>query len=178
MAYIVSGLLESNSLNNERGGFIQSTQNIFTFFMEHIMDAAMEYVARTDFDRSVHSTFINGRQHRVKASPDRCGVMAKLEQVRRLPIHNFFFSRKEPAKQLPVRHGIQHGIVGMNIRSGQLIQNYDNINIATMKVSRTSKGDTAYCLIECDGVIPESVINDLKQVNNVLSVVVVNVQEG
>ena len=55
---------------------------------------------------------------------------------------------------------------------------YDNINIATMKVSRTSKGDTAYCLIECDGVIPENVINDLRQVNNVLSVVVVNIQEG
>ena len=52
---------------------------------------------------------------------------------------------------------------------------YDNINIATMKVSRTSKGDTAYCLIECDGVIPETVVNDLKQVNNVLSVVVVTV---
>ncbi len=55
---------------------------------------------------------------------------------------------------------------------------YDNINIATMKVSRTSKGDTAYCIIECDQAIPESIVNDLRQVNNVQSVVVVNVQEG
>jgi L-serine dehydratase len=54
---------------------------------------------------------------------------------------------------------------------------YDNINIAVMKVSRTGRGDTAYCVIECDQIIPENVIEDLKQVNNVLSVVVVNIQE-
>ncbi|MBE6888157.1 MAG: L-serine ammonia-lyase, iron-sulfur-dependent, subunit beta [Ruminococcaceae bacterium] len=54
---------------------------------------------------------------------------------------------------------------------------YDNINIAVMKVSRTGRGDTAYCVIECDQIIPDSVIEDLKQVNNVLSVVVVNIQE-
>ena len=46
-----------------------------------------------------------------------------------------------------------------------------------MKVSRTGRGDTAYCVIECDQIIPENVIEDLKQVNNVLSVVVVNIQE-
>lgn len=54
---------------------------------------------------------------------------------------------------------------------------YDNINIAVMKVSRTGRGDTAYCVIECDQIIPDNVIEDLKQVNNVLSVVVVNIQE-
>ncbi len=54
---------------------------------------------------------------------------------------------------------------------------FNNINIATMKVTRTSKGNTAYCLIECDQTIPEKIVNDLKRVNNVLSVVVVNIQE-
>lgn len=54
---------------------------------------------------------------------------------------------------------------------------YDNINIGVMKVSRNAKGDTAYCVIECDQRIPEKIINDLKRVNNVLSVAVVNIQE-
>ena len=66
--------------------------------------------------------------------------------------------------------GVEYIIVKQNDVKGVVsdisaILAYDNINIATMKVSRTSKGDTAYCLIECDGTIPESVINDLKQVN-------------
>lgn len=53
---------------------------------------------------------------------------------------------------------------------------YNDINIGVMKVSRTSRGDLAYCVIECDQVIPDKVITDLKRVNNVLSVVVVNIQ--
>ena len=54
---------------------------------------------------------------------------------------------------------------------------YNNINIGVMKVSRTTRGDLAYCVIECDEVIPENIITDLKRVNNVLSVVVVNIGE-
>ena len=45
-----------------------------------------------------------------------------------------------------------------------------------MKVSRTSRGDKAFCVIECDDIIPENVIDELRQVNNVLSVVVVNIK--
>lgn len=53
---------------------------------------------------------------------------------------------------------------------------YNNINIGIMKVSRTGRGDKAYCVIECDDIIPEKAIKDLRRVNNVLSVVVVNIQ--
>lgn len=53
---------------------------------------------------------------------------------------------------------------------------FNNINIGVMKVSRTSRGDKAFCVIECDDIIPENVINELRQVNNVLSVVVVNIK--
>lgn len=70
----------------------------------------------------------------------------------------------------------QHDVKGV-VSDISAILAYDNINIAVMKVSRTGRGDTAYCVIECDEAIPETVINDLKQVNNVLSVVVVNIQE-
>ena len=53
---------------------------------------------------------------------------------------------------------------------------FNNINIGVMKVSRTSRGDKAFCVIECDDIIPENVIDELRQVNNVLSVVVVNIK--
>lgn len=53
---------------------------------------------------------------------------------------------------------------------------FNNINIGIMKVSRTARGDTAYCVIECDQTIPENIVTDLKRVNNVISVVVVNIQ--
>ena len=53
---------------------------------------------------------------------------------------------------------------------------FNNINIGVMKVSRTSRGDKAFCVIECDDIIPENVIDELRQVNNVLSVVVVNIR--
>ena len=59
LADIVSGLLESNCLYNERGRFIQSTQTIFALFIQHIVYTSVEYVASTDFDCSVHSTFAN-----------------------------------------------------------------------------------------------------------------------
>ena len=53
---------------------------------------------------------------------------------------------------------------------------FNNINIGIMKVSRTSRGDKAFCVIECDDIIPQHVINELRKVNNVLSVVVVNIK--
>lgn len=53
---------------------------------------------------------------------------------------------------------------------------FNNINIGVMKVSRTSRGDKAFCVIECDDIIPENVIKELRQVNNVISVVVVNIK--
>lgn len=55
---------------------------------------------------------------------------------------------------------------------------YNNINIGIMKVSRTARGDKAYCVIECDEEIPRNVVDDLKRVNNVLSVTVVNIRGG
>lgn len=55
---------------------------------------------------------------------------------------------------------------------------YNNINIGIMRVNRTARGDKAYCVIECDEVIPSNVIDDLRRVNNVISVTVVNIGGG
>ena len=86
-------------------------------FVQHIVYTSVEYVAGTGFDCSVHSAFVNNCHHLIKASLDWCGVVAKLEQVRRLPIHNFLFAGKETTNQFPVRHGIQHGMIGLNVHS-------------------------------------------------------------
>ncbi|MDD6186425.1 MAG: L-serine ammonia-lyase, iron-sulfur-dependent subunit beta [Oscillospiraceae bacterium] len=51
----------------------------------------------------------------------------------------------------------------------------DGINIGIMKVSRTSRGDKAFCIIECDEIISEEVQQELRKVKNVLSVAVVNI---
>lgn len=52
------------------------------------------------------------------------------------------------------------------------------INIGTMKVSRNARGETAFCIIETDGPIDDTVVERLKQVNNVLSVRAINLSEG
>ena len=76
---VFARLLESDSLYNEGGGFIQSVQNFITLFVKHIMYTAVVDVASTDLDRSVHGTFVNNRQHFFKASLYWCGIVAKLK---------------------------------------------------------------------------------------------------
>ncbi len=51
----------------------------------------------------------------------------------------------------------------------------NDINIGVMKVNRVSKGDIAHCVIECDNNIPSKVIDELENVNNVISVTAVNI---
>jgi len=65
--------------------------------MEHIVNTAMVYITGTDFDRSVHRAFVNKCHHFIKTSLDRCGVMAKLKQIGRLPIHKIIFAGKKTA---------------------------------------------------------------------------------
>jgi hypothetical protein len=86
-------LLEGNCLHNEGGGFIQSSQNLFAFFVQHIVNASVEYVARTDFDGSVHGALVKEWRQFVQVSQDLRGVVVKLEKIGGLPIENFIFSR-------------------------------------------------------------------------------------
>ncbi|MFV0496699.1 MAG: L-serine ammonia-lyase, iron-sulfur-dependent subunit beta [Candidatus Fimivivens sp.] len=52
------------------------------------------------------------------------------------------------------------------------------MNIATMKVSRHARGETAFCIIETDAPIDDGVVARLKQLNNVRSVQAINLSEG
>lgn len=51
------------------------------------------------------------------------------------------------------------------------------LNIGTMKVSRNARGETAFCIIETDGVIDDDVAARLRRVKNVLSVRAINISE-
>lgn len=52
----------------------------------------------------------------------------------------------------------------------------DNINIGIMKVGRDVRGGSAYCIIECDDIIGNEVLEKLRRVPNVLNVTVVNIK--
>lgn len=69
----------------------------------------------------------------------------------------------------------QHDVKGV-VSDVSTILAFNNINIGVMKVSRTGRGDRAFCVIECDDYIPESVTEALGKVNNVISVAVVNIK--
>ena len=51
----------------------------------------------------------------------------------------------------------------------------NGINIAIMKLGRKSKGGNASCIIEVDGLIPETVADEIRRVNGVIDVRVVNI---
>lgn len=53
----------------------------------------------------------------------------------------------------------------------------EEINIATMKVSRSSKGETAFCTIETDNPISAQTVERIKQIQNVLTVNPISISE-
>ncbi|MBC7959328.1 MAG: ACT domain-containing protein, partial [Vallitaleaceae bacterium] len=52
----------------------------------------------------------------------------------------------------------------------------NDINIGTMKLSRETKGETASCIIETDGIVPAYVVDTLKEIKDVLSVKAINLE--
>lgn len=69
----------------------------------------------------------------------------------------------------------QHDVKGVVSDVSTLLA-FNDINIGVMKVSRTSRGDLAYCVIECDDIIPDHVIKGLTRINNVISATVINIK--
>lgn len=52
------------------------------------------------------------------------------------------------------------------------------INIATMKLSRKGKGQVACCVIEADGRIPDTVAEEMKRRNDVITAQVISLDEN
>lgn len=50
-----------------------------------------------------------------------------------------------------------------------------DINIATMKLSRNARGEEAFCIIETDDYIPEKVKYKIEELQNIISVEVINI---
>lgn len=50
----------------------------------------------------------------------------------------------------------------------------NNINIATMSVNRNNKGKEAFTILQCDSNIPENLVKEIAQLENIISVRAVN----
>lgn len=50
-----------------------------------------------------------------------------------------------------------------------------NINIGTMKVSRSARGETAFCIIETDSQLSDETVDSIRHVENVISVQAINI---
>lgn len=51
----------------------------------------------------------------------------------------------------------------------------NDINIGVMRLSRRARGDVACCIIETDDAIPDSVVLEIRALNNVLAVQAINI---
>lgn len=68
----------------------------------------------------------------------------------------------------------QHDTKGVISEVTAILAN-NSINIATMKLSRKSKGDIACCIIETDETIPEEIEQKIIENKNVVSVKIINI---
>jgi len=59
--------------------------------------------------------------------------------------------------------------------TGVLARN--NINIGIMKLSRVSKGGVAFCVIETDHPVDDSVKNELQEIKQIINLKVINIEE-
>lgn len=82
-------------------------------------------------------------------------------------------SALEISGQYPVIIATYKDISGMISKiTGVIAAN--KVNIATLKVTRESKGEVATTVIETDNVAPESIVEEIMQIENVFSVRVLN----
>jgi len=82
-------------------------------------------------------------------------------------------SALEISGQYPVVIAKYKDIKGMISKITGVIASKE-VNIATLKVTRESKGEVATTVIETDNVAPESIIDEIMKIENVFSVRVLN----
>ena len=67
---------------------------------------------------------------------------------------------------------------GMISKVSTVISN-DNINIAFLKVYRSKKGKSASMIFEMDNTIPETIVEEIKEINDIESVTIISpIKEG
>jgi L-serine dehydratase len=67
----------------------------------------------------------------------------------------------------------QKDIQGMVSRVSKIFADFD-VNIANLKLSRDGRGGIACCIIETDGFISNEIYEKIKQIENILSVCIIN----
>ena len=52
------------------------------------------------------------------------------------------------------------------------------VNIAFMKLFREARGDKAYSIVEFDGVLPDAILQKIREKKDVANVMLIQVREG
>jgi L-serine dehydratase len=83
-------------------------------------------------------------------------------------------SELEISGQYPVIIATYRDVRGMISKITGVIASH-KVNIATLKVSRSSRGEVATTVIETDNTASESIVDEITQIENVISVRVLNI---
>lgn len=86
-------------------------------------------------------------------------------------INNFEVDFSAQNSTLIIKQADKKGIVSFISR---ILADHD-INIGVMKLSRKSKGDQAFCVIETDSEIPDSAVQQMKALDGVENVCAINI---
>lgn len=89
-------------------------------------------------------------------------------------INDFKVSFKGQYPTLIIKHLDKKGILS----SITTALSMNNINIATMEVSRISRNKQASIIIECDDEIPDLVMKTLRNIPDIMAVKLINVEKG
>lgn len=94
------------------------------------------------------------------------GTLFGMREPRIVELNDYMIDMEPAPYMLLVRNEDKPGVIG---RIGT-IMGKSNINIATMRVSRNSKGGKALMVINVDGVVPKEIINEVKEVDGITDV--------
>lgn len=92
----------------------------------------------------------------------------------RILINNIFGNPCEFSATSPTLIILQRDVKGVISNISTTLASH-KINIAMMRVNRSKRGDTAFCTIECDETIPEQVKIELESLENIISVIIINI---
>lgn len=120
-------------------------------------------------ENSVKITFTleNGKNRTVIGSSIGGGQIV----IRQIDDYEVEFDASSPT--LIINHNDKVGVIGNLTR----ILSENNVNIAVMKLSRKQKGGKAFCILEIDGPISDEVVEEIKNIPNIIGVERIQVKE-
>lgn len=152
------GLYEDDSRLSDSFAIAKKMGITFSFY-ETILEGSHENSAKITF------TLEDGSEEYIIGSSIGGG------QIVITSINGFTTELSAQSTTIVISQKDEYGIV--NKITSVLASNH--INIGVMRLSRTRKGGTAFCVIETDDVIPDDLVKELMSITQILSVRVINI---